>query len=48
MPNKNIDGAIQIACTPLPDGAECEEYSAKPPRCKALPSLESDDGEPAA
>ena len=29
--NQNIDGAIQIACTPLPDGAECKAYSAPPP-----------------
>ena len=26
--NNNIVGAIQIGCTPLPDGAECEAYSA--------------------
>jgi hypothetical protein len=30
-PNKNIVGAIQIGCTPLPDGAECQAYSADPP-----------------
>ncbi|MGH3507367.1 MAG: putative Ig domain-containing protein, partial [Nocardioidaceae bacterium] len=29
--NQNIAGAIQIACTPLPDGAECELYSAGAP-----------------
>ena len=29
--NQNIDGAIQIACTPLPDGAECAAYSAPAP-----------------
>jgi hypothetical protein len=27
-PGKNIVGAVQISCTPLPDGAECETYSA--------------------
>jgi hypothetical protein len=26
--NTNIVGAIQMTCTPLPDGAECETYSA--------------------
>lgn len=29
--NQNIDGAIQIACTPLPDGTECVPYSASAP-----------------
>ena len=30
-PEQNIVGAIQVACTPLPDGAECEAYSAQAP-----------------
>ena len=30
-PNRNIVGAIQVACTPLPDGAECDPYSAQAP-----------------
>ncbi len=29
--NQNIVGAIQVDCTPLPDGAECEPYSAQAP-----------------
>ncbi|MET0525606.1 MAG: sortase [Nocardioides sp.] len=29
--NQDIDGAIQIACPPLPPGAECEAYSAQAP-----------------
>ena len=30
-PNMNVVGAIQVGCTPLPDGAECEAYSAQVP-----------------
>ena len=29
--NQNIVGAIQVDCTPLPGGAECEPYSAQAP-----------------
>ena len=28
QPNKNIVGAVQISCTPLPPGTECTTYSA--------------------
>jgi hypothetical protein len=38
--HENIVGAIQIACTPLPDGAECEAYSAQ------APAVEGDATEP--
>jgi hypothetical protein len=38
--NANIVGAIQITCTPLPHGAECQAYSASPP------TVEGDATEP--
>ena len=28
QPNKNIVGAVQMSCTPLPNGTECTTYSA--------------------
>ena len=28
QPNKNIVGAVQMSCTPLPNGCECQAYSA--------------------